>query len=58
MSAMHIMICNLLRLDVFVQFFLPILQAHCDIRGPFRPPKKIKIIAQSLALIESRHSAK
>jgi hypothetical protein len=34
-SAAHVSICDLLRLDVFVQFLLPIFQTHGDIGGAF-----------------------
>jgi hypothetical protein len=42
---------------MLVQFFLTILEAHCDIGGSFGPPKKIEVITEPLALIETGHSA-
>src|SRR5207249_377567 len=57
MGAMHVSVCNLLRLDVLVQLLLPILQTHCDIGRALGPPEEIEIIAETLTLIEQRHSA-
>ena len=51
-SATHVSICDLLRLDVFVQFLLAIFQTHGDIRGAFDPPKKIEVITETLVLID------
>ena len=52
MSAAHVSICDLLRLDVFVQFLLAIFQAHGDIRGVFGSPKEIEVITETLPFIE------
>src|SRR4030095_1276585 len=57
MSTAHVSVCDLLRLDVFVQFFLAILQTHGDIRGAFDPPQEIEVIAETLAPIQSSHGA-
>ena len=52
MSAAHVSISDLLRLDVFVQFLLAIFQTHGDVRGAFDPPKKIEVITETLPLID------
>ena len=57
MSAAHVSIGNLLRLNVFVQFLLAILQTHCEISWPLGAPKEIEVIAATLVLIELRHGA-
>src|SRR5215831_16489541 len=57
MSAAHVPVCDLLRLNMFVQFRLAILQTHCDIGGALGPPKKIEVIAKTLAPIQRRHGA-
>ena len=57
MSAADIPVCDLLRLDVFVQFLLAIFQTHGDIGRAFGPPKEIEVIAKTLASIQPRHGA-
>src|SRR5262249_51062713 len=57
-SAAYILIGNLLRLDVFMQFLLAIFQPDSDIRRAFDPPKEIEVITEARPLIESGHSAK
>src|SRR5947199_44010 len=56
-SAAHVSVGNLLRLNVFVQFLLAILQTHCEISWPLGAPKEIEVIAATLGLIELRHGA-
>ena len=43
---------------MLMQFFLAIFEADGHISGPFGAPKEVEVIAETLALIESRHGAK
>ena len=58
MVPAHIPIRDLLRLNMGMRFFLPILQANSDVGGPFRSPEKIKVIPESLMLIQRRYRSK
>ena len=58
MISLGIVIGNLLRLDMGVQFLLAILETDGQIGGTLGTPEKIQIITETLMLIEFRHRAK
>src|SRR5882724_10694666 len=40
---------------MLVQFLLAIFQTHCDIGRALGPPEEIKVIAETLTLVERRY---
>jgi hypothetical protein len=56
-TAVRLWVKDLLGLNVRMQFFLLIFQAHRQVSGPSRFPEKIEVIPHTFALIELGYRA-